>query len=238
MAAAAAATLLAVAALAAPHAPLAHADIYSDHGFYTEYPSSWTVADAWASDATVAFGVGGGAGREPETARVVVSLLDGYEVVARDGGTEELGANAAGQDLLDALVQSSRFACQQNVRGSCWFYELEDSKLTVVGGVQAASLRFSATVDDREVTVREVVVPAGGGAFWSVRGTAGDGGPVGDMEALVSSFQPEGARGGPPGAGGGPPGGYSTGPAESAASGERSGPRSRLPASRGWPNRP
>ena len=215
---AAAVAVLAAAALAAPYAPLAHADVYSDHGFYTEHPSSWTVADAWASDARVVFGTGGGAGHEPGTARVVVSLLDAYEVAARDGGTEELRADIAGQDLLDALVQGSRAACQQNMHGSCWFYELEDSKLTVVGGVQAASLRFSATVDDREVTVREVVVPAGGGAFWSVRGTAGDGGPVGDMESLVSAFQLEAGDGGAPGDGA--PGGYSTGPAESAASGE------------------
>ena len=221
-AAAAAAVLAAAAAAAAPHAPHAYADVYSDHGFYAEYPQSWTVADAWESDARVVFGAGGGSGGggEPGTARVVVSLLDGYEVAARDGGTEYLRADIAGSDLLDALVQSSRAACQQNVHGSCWFYELEDSKLTVVGGVQAASLRFSATVDDREVVVREVVVPAGGGAFWSVRGTAGDGGPVADMESLVSAFQLEGGGGGAPGGGGGAPGGYSTGPAESAASGE------------------
>lgn len=161
---AAAAAVVAVAAVAAWPLPPAYADIYSGHGFYAEHPSSWTVADTWESDGRVVFGSGAGAevGRELGTARVVVSLLDGYEVATRDGGTEYLRAGTAGQDLLDALVQSSRTACQQNVYGSCWYYELEDSRLAVIGGVQAASMRFSATVDDRKVTVREVVVPAEG----------------------------------------------------------------------------
>ena len=212
------AVAVAVAATAAATAstPVAHADIYSGHGFYTEHPPSWTVADTWESDGRVVFGTGGGGGSEQGAARVVVSLLDGYEVATRDGGTGRLPAGIAGQELLDALVQSSRTACQQNVYGSCWYYELEDSRLVVVGGVQAASLRFSATVDDREVTTREVVVPAGGGMYWSVRGTAGDGGPIGDVESLVSTFQLEGDAD----AGDGASRGYATGPAASAATGE------------------
>ena len=218
-----------VAAAAAAPLPSAYADIYSSHGFYAEHPPSWTVADTWESDGRIVFGSGAGAGEgagKPGTARVVVSLLDGYEVATRDGGTEYLPTGTAGQDLLDALVQSSRTACQQNVYGSCWYYDLEDSRLAVVGGVQAASLRFSATVDDRKVTVREVVVPAGGGTYWSVRGTAGDGGPIGEVESFVSSFQLEGGEAaggsgdGGSGAGRGAAPAYSTGPAASAATGD------------------
>lgn len=214
---AAAASAAAVAAVAvASSAPVALADVYSGHGFYTEHPSSWTVADTWESDGRVVFGAGGGGGSEPGSARVVVSLLEGYEVATRDGGTGALPAGIAGQELLDALVQSSRTACQQNVYGSCWYYELEDSRLVVVGGVQAASLRFSATVDDREITSREVVVPVGNGMYWSVRGTAGDGGPIEEVESLVSVFRLEhGTEEGE-----GTTRGYSTGPAESAATGE------------------
>ena len=210
------------AAVAAPPLPPAYADIYSGHGFYTEHPSSWTVADTWDADGRVSFeggsrGGGGGGVHGPGSARVVVSLLDGYEVAKRDGGTEELRAGTAGQDLLDALVQGAKAACQQNVYGSCWYYELDDSRLAVVGGVQAASLRYSATVDDRKVTVREVVVPAGGGMYWSVRGTAGDGGPIEEVESIVSAFELEG---GMADGGGGAPPGYATGFAASAATGE------------------
>lgn len=208
----------AAAAIAAPHLPHTYADIYSGHGFYTEHPSSWAVADTWDSDGRVAFSIGGGGGgAEPGSARVVVSLADAYEVATRDGGTAELRAGTAGQDLLDALVQSSRVACQHNVYGSCWYYELDDSRISVIGGVQAASLRFSATIDDRKVTSREVVVPAGGGMYWSVSGTAGDGGPIGDMESIVSAFRLEPGDGEP---GDGEPSGYATGTAASAASGE------------------
>ncbi len=204
----------AAAAVATP-LPTAYADTYGSHGFYTEHPPSWTVVDTWDSDGRVVFSTAGGTGSEQGVARVVVSLLDEYEVATRDGGTDELPAGIEGQELLDALVQSSRTACQQNVYGSCWYYELEDSRLVVIGGVQAASLRFSATVDDREVTAREVVVPAGDGMYWSVRGTAGDGGPIEEVESLVSAFQLEdGADGG------GATRGYSTGPAASAATGE------------------
>ena len=214
----AAAAALAALSAAAAGLPPAYADIYSGHGFYAEYPPSWTVVDAWASDGTVVFSTGGGTGHEAGAARVAVSLQEGYEVAARDGGTAELRAGTAGQDLLDEMVRGSRIACQQNVYGSCWYYELEDSKLAVVGGVQAASLRFSATVDDRKVTVREVAVPAGGGMYWSIRGAAGDGGPIGDMESIVSAFRLEAAVGG--GGGSGAASGYATGPASSAASGE------------------
>lgn len=215
------ATVAALAALsvAAPHLPPAYADIYSGHGFYAEYPPSWTVVDMWASDGTVVFRTGGVTGHEAGAARVAVSLQEGYEVATRDGGTAELRAGTAGQDLLDELVKGSRIACQQNVYGSCWYYELEDSKLSVVGGVQAASLRFSATVDDRKVTAREVVVPAGGGMYWSIRGAAGDGGPIGDMESIVSAFRLE-ATGAGDSAGDSSASGYYTGPAASAASGE------------------
>ena len=222
--AAAAVAAAALVALAAPSLPPAYADIYSGHGFYTEHPPSWTVDDAWGTDGRVVFEGGGGGGgvHGPGTARVVVSLLDGYEVAKRDGGTEELRAGVAGQDLLDALVQGSRTACRENVYGSCWHYELDDYGLAVVGGVQAASLRYSATVDDRRVTVREVVVPAGGGMYWSVRGTAGDGGPIGEVESIVSAFEIEGGRaaGGAGAGGGGAAHGHHAGPAASAATGE------------------
>ena len=214
----AAAAALAALTAAAACLPPAYADIYSGHGFYAEYPPSWTVVDTWAADGTVVFSTGGGTGHEAGAARVAVSMQEGYEVAARDGGTAELRDGAAGQDLLDELVKSSRIACQQNVYGSCWYYELEDSKLVVVDGVQAASLRFSATVDDRKVTSREVVVPAGDGAYWSIRGTAGDGGPIVDMESIVSAFRLEAAAGAAGAAGAAS--GYATGPAASAASGE------------------
>ena len=217
----AAVAALAALSVAAPHLPSAYADIYSGHGFYAEYPPSWTVVDMWASDGTVVFRTGGVTGHEAGAARVAVSLQEGYEVATRDGGTAELRAGTAGQDLLDELVKGSRIACQQNVYGSCWYYELEDSKLSVVGGVQAASLRFSATVDDRKVTAREVVVPAGDGMYWSIRGAAGDGGPIGDMESIVSAFRLEATGAGAgAGAGGSSASGYYTGPAASAASGE------------------
>ena len=195
---AAAAAVLAATALAAPHAPLAHADVYSDHGFYTEYPSSWTVADAWASDAKVVFGTGpGSSGHEPGAARVVVSLLDGYEVTTREGDTAALDTGLSGQDLLDEIVRSSKAMCQYNVRGACWFYELDDSKLVVLGGKQAASVRFSATIDDLEVTVRETILPVGDGRYLVARGVTGEGGPVEDMESIISAFTTDG--GGPGG---------------------------------------
>lgn len=184
-----AAAVSAAAAPVAPHLPYAHADVYSGYGFYAEHPASWAVADTWDSDGRVAFSVGGGGdGAEPGAARIVVSLLEGYEVATRDGSTEGLKPSLSGQDLLDEIVRSSKAMCQYNVRGACWFYELDDSKLVAIGDKQAASVRFSATIDDLEVTVRELVLPAGMGGYWVARGVAGEGGPVGEMEAIISAF--------------------------------------------------
>lgn len=169
--------LLAAAAALALAAP-AHGQLYQMHGFSIEHPG-WQVADYWEGSSLVEFAGPDGSVR--------VSLQGSYELVVA-GGREPLRFESAGREQLESIAESARLACRTNAHGPCWDYKLEESRIVSVGGRPAATVMYSAVLDDREIAAR-VLVMADSGMLWVV---TGEGRPGSAAPGAVLSFEPDG----------------------------------------------
>lgn len=150
--------LLGLAALLALAAP-AYAELYQMHGFSLEHPG-WNVSDHWAGSLTVAFAGPDGS--------VTVSLQPAYELVV-SGGRELIRFESAGRAQLESIAASAELACRTNAYAPCWDYRLQESRITTVGGRPAATVMYSAVINDEQSEVRVLVLPDSG-RLWVVTG--------------------------------------------------------------------
>ena len=142
------------------------------HGFSIEHPG-WEVRDGWAGSSAVEFAGPDGS--------VTVSLQGAYELVVR-GGKEQARFDSVGRAQLESVTDSLELACRTNAHGPCWDYLLKESSITTVGGRPAATVWYSAVLDDEPVEARVLVLP-GPGALWVVTGSGAPG--SGAAEAVL-----------------------------------------------------
>lgn len=161
------------------------------HGFSIEHPG-WEVLDDWDRSSSVVFA--GPAGR------VSVSLQPSYELVVREG-REDARFDSVGRAQLESMAASSELACRTNAYGPCWDYLLKESAITTVGGAPAATVWYSAVLDDEPVEARVTVVPDSG-MLWVVTGLGepGSGAPEASLTFAPDRDEPEPAPPREPGA--------------------------------------
>jgi len=121
---------------------------FDNHGFYIEYPSSWKVADTWhQQDGEVSFRPGSSDGTQ---ASITVSYGDaGVDISQLD------------QDFLDFLENQMYEECRSNKNGPCWSFVMLDSKLIIIEDRTAVSIKYSATINDEKIVVRNIMLPDG-----------------------------------------------------------------------------
>lgn len=155
------------------------------HGFSIEHPG-WEVRDGWAASSTVEFAGPSGS--------VTVSLRPSYELVVREG-KEQARFDTVGRDQLESIADSLELACRTNAYGPCWDYLLKESAITTVGGAPAASVWYSAVLDDEELDARVLVLPDSG-MLWVVdgRGAPGSGAAEAVLGFGIDGPEPEPAR--------------------------------------------
>lgn len=171
--------LLALAAALASAAP-AYAELYQMHGFSLEHPG-WRVHDDWEGSSFVEFAGPDGT--------VTVSSRGSYELVVRDG-REQLRFESAGREQLESIAASAELACRTNAYAPCWDYLLAESRIVSVGGQPAASIRYSAVIDDEETDAR-VLVLADSGMLWVVTGEGRPGSSAADVALSFELDRPE-----------------------------------------------
>lgn len=127
--------------------------VHDDYEFYMEYPQSWMYTDSWEDDSSIIW-------TSPNSEySVKVSLQDHYVLVTRSG-LQKIVLDSVNQTVLKDISDSIQKACRDNTYQSCWNYIQLDAGLA--GDKPAILLGCSATINEKNSIVYQMVVPDGG----------------------------------------------------------------------------
>ena len=144
----------------------AYAEPYDKNGFHIEYPDDWDVQDSqWESAHMVRFVSG-----IQERNSITISLHDEYPVT-NPYEQETIPMTEMDLDTLDFIASDTAYRCRINADGSCWNFNLVDSKIVTISYERAAQLDFEAKINDRNTSIRLLVMPTDSG-IWIVRGAS------------------------------------------------------------------
>ena len=155
--------------------------LYENHGFSIEYPSDWEIVDTWNAIPNKVFFKSDYLGKSG----VSVIYSEKYELSdLHERKFIEIG-NA---NQIETIENDVRTACKINKKfGPCWNFELLDSKIIVIDGKQAISIKFTAVMDDQNTTIKMILLPDSFPHYWYIVAKAV--GKDADFEQFEKSIQ-------------------------------------------------
>lgn len=157
--------------------------LYEGYGVSIEYPAVWNVIDDWDSDPGAVF-IKSDTSDTSARYDISIMLADEYTLAS-----EHKKIKIDNVELIDEITHDMEEACRDNSLGSCWNYELLDSKIVTVSGQQAISVKYRDVFEDEKAIVRVLLLPDGE-KFWQVEARLiGEDDRFDLLEASIDSFQ-------------------------------------------------
>jgi hypothetical protein len=158
---------------------------YKNHGFSIEYPSELKIEDSWKSSPNKVFFKSDLAGKYG----ISVILANQYDL-ADLHKHESIEIKNIDSSLLSIVENNLATSCKINYDGPCWSFKLIDSKIITIDNEKAISIKYSATLDDKETTIRLIMLPDGEN-YWFVVAKADKNTNFEKFENSINSFHLE-----------------------------------------------
>ena len=114
--------------------------------FSIQYPSNWKVNDYWnkfQNEVTLQADLRSGSGMSIKHQKSITPI------------------STINHELIQFLIANEKENCRVNKGGPCWNFEFTNAKTTTFDGSQAIFLQFEATLKDKNIIVKKILLPDG-----------------------------------------------------------------------------